>query len=87
MIEYVTITVLLSSVSAAHSWSICSGCLVTVCEYRMDAKINYHKSWYPTVMHIPYGSSCPPSIREKLNKRYFKKTPTPYKQWYHYNGK
>ena len=53
----------------------------------MDAEINYQKSWYPTVMHIPYGSSCPPSIREKLNKRYFKKTPTPYKQWYHYNGK
>ena len=85
MIEYVTITVLLSHVGATHSWQICNGCLATVCEYRMDPEINYQKSWYPTRMHIPYGDTCPPSITEKLNKRYFKKKPVPYKSWYHYN--
>ena len=76
--EYIFVTVYLSAVSATHSWTICNNCLVTVCEYRMDPEINYTRSWYPKSFHIPYGSACPPYIREKLNKRYYKKKARPY---------
>ena len=84
MIEYIFVTVYLSGVSAAQSYS--KG-LQTVCEYRMDEEINYRKSWYPTYIHIPYGDACPPYIKEKLDKRYYGAKPTPYRQWFHYNNK
>jgi len=65
MIETIVVTVALSFVGATHSHA-CGNCLVTVCEYRMDPKINYYKSWYPTVKHVPYGSQCPASVKQKI---------------------
>lgn len=64
--EAVLISVALSFVGATHSWSICNNCLVTVCEYRVDPKVNYYKSWYPTVLHVPYGSRCPAFVKQKI---------------------
>ena len=54
----------LTDVSAAHKYFKGQGnILVTVCEYRIDPKLNYTKSWYPWVEIIPYGYTCPSAKR------------------------
>lgn len=58
------VTVALTDVSAAHRYINGYGTvLVTVCEYRIDPKLNYTQSWYPWVIEIPYGHSCPRTKR------------------------
>ena len=54
----------LTDVSAAHVYINGYGTkLVTVCEYRIDPKLNYTQSWYPWVQNIPHGYTCPPAKR------------------------
>ena len=54
----------ITDVSAAHKYYKGRGnILVTVCEYRIDPKLNYTQSWYPWVEIIPYGHTCPAAKR------------------------